>query len=406
MPPDFSLYRSVTSMEPLLPESGRGLLSELSAEIFRRSGELTQRIPSGHVRREIARVVRGMNSYYSNLIEGHKTLPRDIERALQQEFDPGSEKRRNQELSVAHVRTEIAMRDRLCLEPALDVFSPDFIQWLHREFYSHLPEDAWFTESEAGLQYPLTPGSLRGYVVQVGRHTPPEPTALPAFLERFHQVYADSRIQATDRLISFTAAHHRLAWIHPFGDGNGRVARLQTQAAMIRCGADGEGLWTLSRGLARQKQTYFGKLAGADAARSGDLDGRGNLSDRGLSEFCLFLLQTILDQMTFMVGLVEPFTLAGRIERYLGFVRTDLDEALRGRLSRLLRALLWEGEIPRGRVPELLGVKGTTARDVIRQAVREELVASDSEKRPLRIAFPDKVVEYYFPGLFTDLPVD
>jgi hypothetical protein len=206
--------------------------------------------------------------------------------------------------------------------------------------------------------------------------------------------------------ISLAAAHHRLAWIHPFGDGNGRVARLQTQAAMICCGVDGEGLWTLSRGLARQRQTYFSKLAGADASRGSDLDGRGNLSDRGLSEFCLFLLHTILDQMTFMVGLVEPFTLAERIERYLGFVRTDLDETLRGRLSRLLRGLVWEGEVPRGKVPELLGVKGTTARDVIRQAVQEGLVTSDSEKRPLRIAFPDKVVEYYFPGLFTDLPVD
>lgn len=406
MPPELSIYRSVTSMEPMLPESGRGPLSDLSVGIFQKSGELTQRIPSLQVRREIAGLVRGMNSYYSNLIEGHKTLPRDIERALREDFDSGSETKRNQQLSAAHVRTETAMRERLRTEVKLDVFSSAFIQWLHLEFYSHLPSDAWFTESEAGVQYPLTPGNLRGYGVQVGGHTPPDPAALPSFLERFDEVYADSRIQATDRLVSLAAAHHRLAWIHPFGDGNGRVARLQTQAAMIRSGVDGEGLWTLSRGLARQKQTYFSRLAGADTGRRNDFDGRGNLSDQGLSQFCLFLLQTILDQMQFMLRLVDPFALAERIERYVSFVRTDLDEALRGRLVRLLRALYWEGEIPRGRVPELLGVKGTTARDVIRFAIREGLVTSESEKRPLRITFPDKVVEYYFPGLFTDLPVD
>jgi hypothetical protein len=42
---------------------------------------------------------------------------------------------------------------------------------------------------------------------------------------------------------------------------------------------------------------------------------------------------------------------------------------------------------------------------VIRRALDEGLVSSSSEKGPLRIAFPNHVVESYFPLLFTDLPV-
>ncbi len=84
----------------------------------------------------------------------------------------------------------------------------------------------------------------------------------------------------------------------------------------------------------------------------------------------------------------------------------DLDERLRGQLVKLFRALCLEGEIARGAVPEILGLKGTAARDVIRNALAENLVTTPSPKGALQIAFPNKVVECYFPQLFTDLPVE
>ena len=43
--------------------------------------------------------------------------------------------------------------------------------------------------------------------------------------------------------------------------------------------------------------------------------------------------------------------------------------------------------------------------EIIRRALDEELVSSPSEKGPLRIAFPHKVLDTWFPQLFTDLPV-
>jgi Fic family protein len=392
-------------MEPLLPSSGGPELAELSVEIFRKSGELAAALPSKTVRSGIAALVREMNSYYSNLIEGHKTLPRDIERALRNDFSEREEDRNNQHLSVAHIRTETAMRQRLADEPDLGVFEPEFILWLHREFYGALPETEWFTTSVSGKRYPLVPGKFRGYIVEVGRHTPPDHEVLGNFMRRFADFYSGPNILATSRLIAAAASHHRLAWIHPFGDGNGRVARLQSQAVLIRNGMDAEGLWTLSRGFARARNAYYQHLQGADQQRANDFDGRGNLSDAALSRFCRFFLERCLDQISFMTDLIAPFNLLDRIESYLRFTRVDLESKTREHLQRLLKALCLEGEITRGAVSEVLGLKGTAARAVIRRALDEELVCSSSEKGPLRIAFPHKVLDAWFPQLFTDLPV-
>jgi len=393
-------------MEPLLPASGRGELAELSVEIFRKSGELAATLPATSVRRGVADLVREMNSYYSNLIEGHKTLPRDIERALREDWSDREDDRRNQLLSVAHIQAEAAMRRRLAKQPETRVFQADFVQWLHREFYQALPRSEWFTTSLSGKRHPLEPGKLRDHNVDVGRHTPPDHKVLDDFMRRFDGYYSDPTIPATDRLIALAAAHHRLAWIHPFGDGNGRVARLQSQAAMICCGLDADGLWTLSRGLARAKPAYFQHLQAADQGRANDLDGRGNLSDAALARFCRFFLERILDQIDFMTGLISPFKLLDRIESHLRFTRVDLDGKLREHLARMLKALCLEGDLPRGAVPAILGLKGTASRVIIRRALAEGLVGSSSEKGPLRIAFPYEVVDSYFPLLFTDLPVD
>lgn len=393
-------------MEPLLPTAGRGELAELSVDIFRKAGELTATLPSPSVRRGVAGLVREMNSYYSNLIEGHKTLPRDIERALRDDLSDREDDRRNQLLSVAHIRAEAAMRRRMAEQPEAGAFQPEFIQWIHREFYEALPRSEWFTTSLSGKRHPLEPGRFRDHNVDVGRHIPPDHDAIGDFMRRFDGFYSDPAIPATDRLIALAAAHHRLAWIHPFGDGNGRMARLQSQAAMIRAGLDADGLWTLSRGLARAKPAYFQHLQAADQVRANDFDGRGNLSDAALSRFCRFFLERTLDQIDFMTGLISPFKLLDRIENHLRFIRVDLDAKLRSHLVRLLKALCLEGDLPRGAVPAILGLKGTASRVIIRRALDEGLVGSSSEKGPLRIAFPSKVVDYYFPLLFTDLPVD
>ncbi len=393
-------------MEPLMPERRGAILADLSATILRKSGELKRALPNTLVHNELARLVRTMNSYYSNLIEGHKTLPRDIDRALRHDFSQSRSEQRNQMLSVAHVETEIAMRERLSKEADLDPFSENFLCWLHEEFYSRLPESEWISTSLSGKTLPLNPGELRGYNVDVGQHTPPDHSALPDFLEKFRTFYTGNQILATDQLIAAAAAHHRLAWIHPFGDGNGRVTRLHSQAVMIRSEVDCEGLWTLSRGLARNRKTYYQQLALADRMRQSDLDGRGNLSDSSLAEFCVFFLGTILDQIEFMLELLDPKALKDRVEQYVRFQISDLSAQTRTRIVRFMHALLQEGELSRGSVQSIFGLKASASRELIQICFAQNLIRSPTPKGPLRLSFNADVLEFYFPRLFTDLPVE
>lgn len=93
------------------------------------------------------------------------------------------------------------MRRRLIEQTETGVFQPDFIQWLHREFYEALPPDEWFTTSLSGKRHPLEPGKFRDHNVDVGRHTPPDYLALDDFMHSFDGYYSDPTIPATDRLI-------------------------------------------------------------------------------------------------------------------------------------------------------------------------------------------------------------
>lgn len=242
-------------------------------------------------------------------------------------------------------------------------------------------------------------------MVDVGNHTPPDFEALSEFPSRFHTFYGDKDILAGERLVVIAAAHYRLAWIHPFGDGNGRVIRLQSQAQLIRHGIAGHGLWTLSRGLARGRQRYYARLEAADSGRRNDLDGQGNLSDAALTDFCVFFLETILDQIQFMSGLLGLPALRTRVERYFQFQALHLDR-YREEVMRVTRTLVDEGEIPRGRVQEITGKAATVTAEIIKLGLEEGYFETPSPKGALRIAFPARVHEFYFPQFFLDLPVE
>jgi Fic family protein len=399
-----AIFRSVAAVEPLLPDLKRVELADLSQKITLAVGALHGLVRSPIVWNKIAALVREMNCYYSNLIEGHKTLPRDIERAQRADFARDRKQKENQLLAVAHIQTEEAMFARL-REGGVDVYAPEFLCWIHCEFYRRLPESMHISRTIAGNEYRTVPGRLRDYMVDVGTHTPPDFAALPAFLDRFREAYGSPDILATNRLVAIAAAHHRLVWVHPFGDGNGRVARLHSHALLYHHGLDGHGLWTLSRGLARARQTYYARLQEADQPRRNDYDGRGNLSEQGLALFCQFFLETVLDQVRFMGDLLKLSDLRTRIERYFTYEALHLTR-YREEIMRVVSVLVDEGELPRERVSAIAGKGTTTAVEIIKLGLREGYIESPSAKGKLRIAFPAKVLPSYFPGLFIDLPVE
>ena len=242
----------------------------------------------------VRKLLKVVNSYYSNLIEGHRTHPVDIERATRQDCSADQERRDLQIESRIHVEVQQRSWGRLSREPDLNVASPEFLHWMHGRFYSRLPEPLrWVTCADRERAY-VKAGQLRLRFVKVGRHVPPVRKALDRFLDRFALFYDPVKQHGVWPRIAPAAAHHRLMWIHPFLDGNGRVARLFTDAYLLRSRVGGYGLRNVGRGLARGRDSYRAHLAAGDAPHDGNLDGRGNLSNRTLKEFCAFFLQVCL----------------------------------------------------------------------------------------------------------------
>jgi Fic family protein len=333
-------------IEPVLPNRTRKL-EDLAVELALQAGDLTRGLHPIVVD-SIGLFVRSMNCYYSNLIEGHRTTPRDIERALEKDFSDNPEQRDLQLEAIAHIEVQRS----LDLNPhwqSMSVVSPDFIANIHREFYQRLPDVFWHLD---GMN--VVPGSLRTTNVVIGRHIPPTPDTLPSFLGRFEKAYHPDRLSNVDRIMASSASHHRLLWIHPFLDGNGRVARLFSHAYLGRIGI-GSSLWSVSRGLARRVQRYRSLLDGADQQRYNDFDGRGNLTMAGLVTFCEFFLDTCLDQIRFMAQLLEPRQLLSRIETYVAH------EIRQHRLNNgsfpLLREAFLNGSFRRGEAAAITGYK-------------------------------------------------
>jgi Fic family protein len=238
---------------------------------------------------------------------------------------------------------------------------------------------------------------LRTRDVQVGTHIAISPGALPRLLERFAQVYGS--VGKTESIISTAAAHHRLLWIHPFIDGNGRVARLMSHAMMLDT-LDTGAVWSVARGLARNVSEYKKLLADCDLERRNDLDGRGTLSEEALAEFTRFFLTICIDQVDFMESLVQPDRLRTRI---LLWAEEEIRlGALPAKSGNILGALLYRGELPRGEADDVVGTGERQARRIVSALLDKQVLISESPRAPLRLAFPAALASRWMPGLFPE----
>jgi len=382
-------------MEPMVPSEESRLLDDDILPLIAEANQLAGRIHP-ILRDSIGDLVRSMNCYYSNLIEGHDTHPRDIDRALANDFSNEPKERDLQKEAVAHIHVQKLIDTGR--DPDAWPASTAYASWLHEEFCSRLPPEMLFaTDDKTGERIEIVPGAWRKRDVVVGRHLPPPHEDLPRFMARFDWAYGSPPLSKTRQIQTVGAVHHRFLWIHPFLDGNGRVARLMSHALYKRLGI-GTSLWSVARGLARDEKQYKALLAYADGPRAGDRDGRGILTERGLIEFCKFFLDRSVDQIRFMSGLLEPTTLLTRMEIHV-------EEEIRAkRLSRgsfaVLREAVMNGEVERAKIPSLTGYEERGARNVTSALVERGMLIASSHRAPLRLAFPADVAERWFPSLY------
>jgi Fic family protein len=385
-------------IEPCLPEETSPEILDLVAALSAATNSLGARL---HPRSAaaLAESVRIMNCYYSNLIEGHNTTPREIERALADQLDAVPERRNLQVEARAHIRVQRDIDRRHAAGDLPEPASAAFIASLHWAFYEDAPE-AMLRVGERKIR--MIPGAFRSsadHEVMVGRHWPPAGDRVAVFMEYFERRYRFAPLGMGQRIMAMAAAHHRLNYIHPFLDGNGRVSRLVSHAMALEAGIGAHGLWSVSRGLARgltSRGDYKRMMDHADMPRQGDLDGRGNLSRRALDEFIVWFLKVCLDQVTFMTGLFALDTLVERLRHYVA--RRDMKP---GALA-LLEQALQRGELPRGDADRVTGLRERTARDLLGSLVRDGILGSDTPKGPVSLRFPLDAIEILFPSLFPE----
>ncbi|MFZ4690063.1 MAG: Fic family protein [Polymorphobacter sp.] len=393
------LIESVDRIEPARLEQTSPEIADVLAELSAQGATLGKALHP-MTAANLADLVRIMNTYYSNLIEGHDTRPRDIERALAGQLD-GDEDRRNLQLeATAHIRVQREI-DRLAAADSLPApASADFIAWLHREFYREAPE-AMLRITGAGRDFIMEPGAWRSHPehdVAVGRHIPPSSPRVADFMRHFESRYRFDRLGKAGRILAMAEAHHRLNYIHPFPDGNGRVSRLMSHAMAATAGIGAHGLWSVSRGLARGLESrgeYKRMMDHADTPRQGDRDGRGNLSHQAYSEYVLWFLKVSLDQVTFMASLFDLDNLHRRLGRYV-----EQSELLKPQSIRLLGEALFRGEFDRGDAARITGLPERSARRLLNEVVDAGLLASATPKGPISLRFPTRTLETLFPLLY------
>jgi Fic family protein len=402
------VYDHPQQFEPLMPaESVVGPLLERASDLTRAAATLGASAGKAS-QSELRGLLRSMNSYYTNRIEGEHTRPRDIERALQQDFSANADLARKQRLALAHIRTEKLCEDETDKQVAArgesavrQLYSAGALQWLHGELFRDLPkEDLKLADGTF-----LKPGEFRTRQVAVGQHEPPTASSLPVFIERWAQVYGKER-RGEASIVALAAAHHRMAWIHPFLDGNGRVIRLHTHLLLHAWGLT-SGLWSPLRGFARTESQYKALLQAADEHRRGDLDGRGNLSQAALVDWILYVIGICVDQIEFMSKMIDVQGMRGRMEAALAYEAGALKNGVRPEALNALH-YLFASQIELGRADfkSLLGMGDRVATEALSALIKRGFLASDSAYGKVRFAVPQHALRFYFPALWPEAEQD
>jgi Fic family protein len=134
------------------------------------------------------------------------------------------------------------------------------------------------------------PGRYREGNVQIAgaTHLPPDVSAVPGYMQELVEFINRADAHKYD-LLKMALVHHRFCWIHPFGNGNGRVVRLVSYAMMIKYGFNvqtGGRVLNPTAVFCNDRDAYYSHLSVADTG-----------TDEGLEAWCLYVLSGIRDEL-------------------------------------------------------------------------------------------------------------
>lgn len=391
-----------SQFQPLFPEQRvLGPLQERAAELVKEC--LTLQGQAGEsMLRALRPRLRAMNSYYTNKIEGQHTRPADIERAIQQDFSADVAIARKQRLAVAHMEIEAELETRLGNVAPAEIFSPLLVSQIHGLLYSKLPAADCVTDDGETI----VAGEYRKKDVRAGQHVAPPCENVGALMQSWAAGY--SKLAGTEALlIGAACSHHRLLWVHPFIDGNGRAARLHTYLALHALGLT-QGLWSPMRGLARTQAQYYAKLSNADAPRRNDLDGRGTLSQEELVAFAAYFLDVCLDQVRFMREKLDLASLKDRLRTLLINLQAEPwsvgseKSVVKIEALEALHYVAMAGPVERASFVRMTGLGERTGRRVMASLLDFGVLTETSSRSPISFGVPLQSLRYLFPNLWPE----
>ncbi|AWI75103.1 cell filamentation protein Fic [Parazoarcus communis] len=223
---------------------------------------------------QLKHIFHMLESLGSARIEGnHTTLADYVESRLEAQpaaLDDHLREMANIEEAMAYIEEHF--------EPGQDV-SEHFVRELHAMAVEQLER-----EGDA------TPGAYRQGPVKISRseHLPPEAVMVSQYMSELVS-FINRADAAKYDLIKVALAHHRFAWIHPFGNGNGRVVRLLTYTLLIKYGFNvkaGGRVLNPTAVFCNDRDRYYAMLGRADTGAA-----------EGLEAWCVYVLEGMLDEL-------------------------------------------------------------------------------------------------------------
>lgn len=146
------------------------------------------------------------------------------------------------------------------------------------------------TVQDLGREGDKTPGAYRQGAVQIAQatHLPPDALMVPSYMQELVEFVNREDLPKYD-LMKVALTHHRFAWIHPFGNGNGRVVRLLTYAQLMKYGFNvdtGGRVLNPTAVFFNDRERYYAMLATADQG-----------TKAGLETWCTYVLEGIRDDL-------------------------------------------------------------------------------------------------------------
>lgn len=396
----------LSQYQPLFPEARvleplQELAATLVAECHRLGGQAGEPLA-----RALRPKLRAMNSYYTNKIEGQATKPAAIERALRKDFDADVALAKKQQLAIAHIEVESRLEQKLFGTSPKELFTPALVREIHGLLYGELPASDRLTDDGR----PIALGEYRSDDVTAGRHRAPAWKDVSDLVQGWADRYR-ALAGAEALLIGVACSHHRLAWVHPFTDGNGRAARLHAHLVLHAIGLT-QGLWSPMRGLARTQEQYYARLNNADLPRRNDLDGRGPLSQEELVAFASYFLEICLDQVRFMRERLDLGSLKGRLKALLLHLQENPwqigseKSVVKLEATEVLHYVAMAGPIERTRFVEMTGLGERTGRRVLASLLDFGVLSAESPRAPVALGVPLSSLRFLFPNLWPEVETD